>query len=47
MAEAKKLSAKARTAASAWLGKVEARATVDKAVADIEGQLKSALANKS
>lgn len=46
-AEAQKLSAKAKTAAGAWLAKVEARAGVDRAVADVENQLKSALGGKS
>ncbi len=45
--EAKKLSPKARSAGAAWLAKVESRAAVDKAVADVETQLKSALASKS
>ncbi len=45
--EAKKLSPKARTAGAAWLAKVESRAAVDKAVADVESQLKAALASKS
>ena len=45
--EAKKLSPKARTAGAAWLAKVESRAAVDKAVADVETQLKAALASKS
>ncbi len=44
--ESKKLSPKARTAGAAWLNKVESRAAVDKAVADVETQLKAALANK-
>ena len=45
--EAKKLSPKARAAGSAWLAKVEMRAAVDKAVADVETQLKTALSGKS
>jgi hypothetical protein len=44
--EAKKLSPKARTAGAAWLAKVESRAAVDKAVSDVETQLKAALASK-
>jgi hypothetical protein len=45
-AEAKKLSPKAQAAGSAWLAKVEARAAVDRAVAAVEGQLKTALGSK-
>ena len=45
--EAGKLSPKAKAAGSAWLAKVEARAGVDRAVADIESQLKAALGGKS
>lgn len=44
--EAKKLSAKARTAGAAWLASVEARAVVDRAVAEIESQLKTSLSSK-
>jgi hypothetical protein len=45
--EAGKLSAKAKAAGAAWLAKVEARAGVDRAVADVEGQLKAAIGGKS
>ncbi len=45
--EAKKLSPKARTAGAAWLARVEARAAVDKAVADVETQLKASLGGKA
>lgn len=45
--ESKKLSPKARTAGAAWLGKVDARAGVDSALANVEGQLKAALGGKS
>ena len=44
--ESKKLSPKARAAGAAWLAKVESRAAVDKAVSDVETQLKAALASK-
>lgn len=47
LAEAKKLSPKAQNAAAAWLAKVEARAAVDRVVAEVESQLKTALAGKS
>ncbi len=46
VAEAGKLSPKARAAASAWLDRVEARASIDRAVAGIETQLKAALGGK-
>ncbi len=45
--ESKKLSPKARTAGATWLAKVEARAGVDSALANVEGQLKTALGGKS
>ncbi len=44
VAEAKSLPAKASAPAQDWLSKVEARATVDKALASIEAQLKTSLA---
>jgi len=44
--ESKKLSPKSRAAGAAWLTKVESRASVDKAVSDVETQLKAALASK-
>lgn len=46
MGESKKLSPKAHAAGAAWLAKVESRAAVDKAVSDVETQLKAALASK-
>ena len=45
--ESKKLSPKARTAGAAWLGKVDARAGIESALANVEGQLKAALGGKS
>lgn len=44
IAEAKTLPAKAATPAAAWLKKVEARLTVDRALTAIESDLKSSLA---
>lgn len=45
--ETKKLSPKAQKAAGAWLARLEGRASVDRAVADIEAQLKAALAGRT
>ena len=45
-AEARKLGARAQTNASGWLQKVEARAAVERAVLDIERELKAALGGK-
>jgi hypothetical protein len=47
LAEAQQLSPKAQAAAKAWLGKLEARATVDRAIAQIEDQLKASLAGNA
>jgi hypothetical protein len=47
LAEAQQLSPKARAAAKAWLDKLEARATVDRAIAQIEDQLKTSLAGNA
>jgi hypothetical protein len=44
LAEAQRLSPKARAAAAPWLGKLEARAAVDRAIAGIENHLKASLA---
>jgi hypothetical protein len=44
LAAAQQLSPKARAAAAPWLGKLEARAAVDRAIAGIEDQLKASLA---
>jgi hypothetical protein len=42
--EAKKLSDKVRAPAKAWLAKIDGRFAVEKALADIEAQLKGSLA---
>jgi hypothetical protein len=42
--ESKKLQGRSLAAAQDWLGKVEARASVDRALAEIEKQLKTSLA---
>ena len=44
LAEAQQLPPKGRAAAAPWLGKLEARAAVDGAIAQIEDQLKASLA---
>jgi hypothetical protein len=44
LAQGKTLPPKAALAAEGWLRKLEARHAVDRAVADIEGQLKASLA---
>ncbi len=45
--EAKKLSPKAKAAAGPWLSRLEGRASVDRAVNDIETQLKVALGGRA
>jgi hypothetical protein len=45
--EAKKLSPKALTPAKPWLAKLEGRAAVERAVAEVEAQLKASLAGKA
>lgn len=45
--QSKLLPAKAAQPAQAWLAKVDARAAVDRALANVEGQLKSSLAGTS
>ena len=47
LAEAQQLPPKARAAANGWLGRLEARATVDRAIAQIEDQLKASLAGNA
>ena len=47
LAEAQQLSPKARAAAEGWLDKLEARAAVDQAIAQIEDQLKASLAGNA
>ena len=42
--EAKRLSPKAAEPARAWLAKIEARQAIDKALGDLEAQLKTSLA---
>jgi hypothetical protein len=44
LAEAKKLSAKAQIPAAAWLRRLEDRAAIDKALADLDASLKTSLA---
>jgi hypothetical protein len=46
LTEASQLSPKARNAADAWLTRLEARATVDRALAKIEDQLKAMVSSK-
>jgi hypothetical protein len=43
LAEAKKLPETGRQAASAWISELEARASVDQAIAEVENQLKASL----
>lgn len=47
IAEAEQLSPKAKDAAAPFIGKVSARASVDKALASLEGQLKTSLSGAS
>jgi hypothetical protein len=44
--EAKKLSPKARKAGDPWLASVEARAVVDRVLAEVDAQLKTSLGGK-
>ncbi len=47
LTEASRLSARARDAADPWLTRLDARATVDRALARIEDQLKATISGKA